>query len=244
MIWGRWQPGGLGRTKYQACRGAFALCFLVTLFLVIADPTANGVVNRIVIGALFIIGTIMTHFLRRRDIRDSALIDGAEVKEQSRRSVGVSMVSTIKVAVEPPPDDIESFPQNISPQDNLTPSSLSIQPRLTDNTGSSDVPLDTEAQIAHSTNNITTTSKDRYLSRKMSYEFVCDARRGRLINDMYMSKAMAILGQVVGWYCFIFIVELCVFAYFVTNYGSPPKVCPTISAILLPMCQLVVDSLF
>ena len=287
LIWGRCQPGGLGRVKYLACRGAFSLCFLLTLILVIADPTASGVVNRIVIGALFIIATIIVHFLHRRDIRDVALIDGAEVKERSRRSpnAAMSMLGRINSAVsmlgrsnsmvavespsednenpmpgrnnsklsakapimEPLPKDIESshLSADISLKDNPSTlcQTLPIQSELVQ-TGSA-VLLDTESQIAHSVENKTTTvSTDRHLSRMMSYEFVSDARRGRLINDMYMSKAVAIVGQVVGWYCFIFVVELCVFAYFVTNFGSPPKVCPSFSSILLPMCQIVVDSIF
>ena len=259
LIWGRWQPDGLSRAKYVACRWAFALCFLTTLILVIADPAANGVVNRIVIGVLFIIATIILHNLHRRDVRDFASIDGAEVKERSRR-IGVisepqlltALGGSMTVAVAPPLEEglcIYDSP----PQDNNIPPfpTLSTQPAgATKQVGSTGIgtPPGTEAQTAHSIVETTSSPLGRPLSRptsrRTSYDFVHDARRGRLINDMYMSKAMAILGQVVGWYCFIFIVELCVVAYFVTNFGSPPKVCPSFSSTLLPLFQVVVDGIF
>jgi hypothetical protein len=170
-----------------------------------------------------------------------------EVVESTMPGRSNSSLPANTMALEPQPKDIESFHPlaDISSQDNHIhcPTLTATKPKIVQ-TGSTDVLLDREAQIAHSTNGNTTVLTDRHLPRKMSYEFVSDARRGRLINDIYMSKAVAIVGQVVGWYCFIFVVELCVFGYFVINFGSPPKVCPNFSSSLLPMCQLVIDSLF
>lgn len=260
------QSGGLGRAKYRACRWAFGLCSLATLILIAVDPADDGIINRIVIGVLLIIGTLTVHFLDRRDIRDLAIIEATVVKERSRQSNSSSgrrlsqlllttlgrnnsVISTYSVAVEPPLEigmgSLDSSQHGSIHPSLLVPSTVPpTQLQATtqhDGSTTDDVPPITDTQTTLSENE---TSAARLLSRRKSYHCVSDARRGRLINEMYMSEAVAIIGQIICWFCLIFIVELCVVAYFVTNYGSPPIICPTFPAIQLNIWQVIVDSLF
>ena len=278
LLWGRYQTDGLCRSKYLACRGSCGICVLATIILVVVAPKADGVVNRVVIGLLFFVATLLFHFMHRRDMRDLATINATALKELSspqnspvlfRRLSQLSMMHLVRsssksmVAVAAPPSEKKSPEEegvNLQISDLEAGGTQHLTVRC-DTQDSSECPSvaapgiivgpqaitageETMVVAPDLRNDKPTPLSEHHHTRRSSYQSVSDARRARLINDIYLTKVVAIISQVVGWYCFIFVVELCVVAYFITNFGEPPIICPSFSPLALPLLQVVVDAIF